>query len=109
MARRKKKKKSLFQVFMYYNRRYFGGKLKLSDLCLKKMSHLTAGETTFYEGGIHPSIAINAALTNWGRCIRIILLHEMAHVSLPQHVEHGPIFKRRIRRLVKQGAYDDLL
>jgi hypothetical protein len=109
VARRKKKKKSLFQVFMYYNRKYFGGKLKLSDLRLKKMSHLTAGETTFYEGGVPPAIYINKALTNWGRCVRIVLLHEMAHVSLPQHVEHGPRFKRRIRRLVKQGAYDDLL
>ena len=108
MARRKKKK-SLFQVFMYYNRKYFGGKLKVSDLRLKKMSHLIAGETTFYEGGVHPSIVINEALTNWGRCVRIVLLHEMAHISLPKDAEHGPRFKRRIRRLVKQGAYDDLL
>ena len=109
MARRKKKKTSLFQMFMYYNRKYFEGKLRLQDLGLKRMTLLDAGYTQFHEGGVPPAIYINKALTKWRRCVRIVLLHEMVHVSLPQHVEHGPRFKRRIRQLVKQGAYDDLL
>ena len=109
MARRKKKKTSLFQMFMYYNRKYFEGKLRLQDLGLKRMTLLDAGYTQFHEGGVPPAIYINKALTKWGRCVRIVLLHEMVHVSLPWHVEHGQRFKRRIRQLVKQGAYDDLL
>ena len=107
MARRKKKK-SLFQVHQFYNRKYFGGKIKLSNLELVRMSHLTAGETTFYDDQ-PPSIKINKALANWGRCVRIVLLHEMAHASLHPDVEHGSKFIKRICKLFRQGAYDDLL
>ncbi len=102
------KKKSLFQVFKFYNRKYFGGKIKLSNLELVRMRSTSMGETTFYDDR-PPSIKINKTLTNWGRCVRIVLLHEMVHAGLPPEVNHGPRFIKGICQLFRKGAYDDLL
>jgi hypothetical protein len=66
------------------------------------------GETTFYDGQ-PPSITLNKVLTSFGSYSRLVLLHEMTHVSLPINVGHDKRFIRRIHRLVKQGAYDELL
>jgi len=104
----KRKKSDLNDVFRSYNRRYFGGKLKVSDVQFGNSRCL--GETAFFDN-CPPIIVIDRKMMNYGRIVRMILLHEMAHVSMSDAVGigHGPKFVRRMRRLVSQGAFDDLL
>lgn len=42
---------------------------------------------------------------------KIILLHELVHAAtwFREKPDHGPKFKRRIRKLFKDGAYEGLL
>lgn len=102
----RRNKKSLLDIFNRYNRKYFGSKIKLSALKIVRANF--SGETQFYDNAL-PSISVSNKILGWGRYVRIVLLHEMVHASLPWYAYHGPKFKRRIRKLVKQGAYDDLL
>ena len=104
----KRKASTLPEVFRRYNRKYFGGKLKVSDVRFGNSRCL--GETSFFDN-CPPAIVIDRKLLNYGRVVRMVLLHEMAHVSMPDAagVGHGPKFVRRMRRLVSQGAFDDLL
>jgi hypothetical protein len=104
----KRKKSDLNDVFQQYNRKYFSGKLKVSDVQFGNSRCL--GETAFFDN-CPPIIVIDRKMMNYGRIVRMILLHEMAHVSMPNAVGvgHGPKFVRRMRRLVSQGAFDDLL
>jgi len=46
-----------------------------------------------------------------GRAIfRIVLLHEMIHMKFRgSGVHHGPRFQKEKRRLILDGAFDDLL
>lgn len=46
-----------------------------------------------------------------GRSIfRIVLLHEMIHIRFRgANAHHGPRFQREKRRLIRAGAFDDLL
>jgi hypothetical protein len=104
------KKPTLPEVFDKYNQKYFRGKLKISGIRFGKVGGRSAAETTFFSD-CAPIITINRGLITRGRFCRIAVLHEMAHVSLPDAVavNHGPEFKKVIRRLVSRGAYDDLL
>lgn len=103
-----KVKPTLETVFRKYNRKYFGGKLKVSAVRFGRIRPVAAGETSFFSD-CPPIITIDRALMNHGRFVRIVLLHEMAHASMSCDVGHSPVFVKRIRQLVKQGAYDDLL
>jgi hypothetical protein len=94
-------------AFAKYNRQYFHGKLKISGICYGKMKDVS-GETTFFDR-CYPTITIEIGLKNFPRLSRLILLHEMVHVSLPISVGHGPRFERGIRRLIRLGAYKGLL
>jgi hypothetical protein len=104
----KRKTPTLPEVFRRYNRKYFGGKLRVSDVRFGNSRCL--GETAFFDN-CPPIIVIDRKMMNYGRIVRMILLHEMAHVSMSDAVGvgHGPKFIRRMRRLVGQGAFDDLL
>ena len=54
---------------------------------------------------------INRKFADYGRFVRIILLHEMRHIAMSDAagIGHGPKFIRSGRRLVNKGAYDDLI
>jgi hypothetical protein len=102
----KRKVPTLKGVFDKYNRLYFDGKLKVSAVRFARLR--VCGETTFFDNA-DPVIEIDRTLLGRGRFVRMILLHEMAHVELGPDVGHGRKFVRRLHRLVRQGAYDGLL
>lgn len=62
------------------------------------------------------TIFIAKRITGMSNTVRIALLHEMIHANLhykgldadPTH-QHPPEFKAEVKRLMKLGAYDDLL
>jgi len=59
-------------------------------------------------------VSIPHALTAFEKSCRIVLLHEMVHVNLASEngdpdPNHGLRFKSEIKRLIAQGAYDNLL
>ena len=93
----------LKKLFNKYNKKYFRNKLKISDIRFGRS--LGLGETNFLKP--FPSIVIVPALKQSKRILKIVLLHEMVHV-FGIH-DHGPRFIHRIHKLVRQGAYNDLL
>jgi hypothetical protein len=96
-------------VYKHYNRKYFKNKLPTVWLHYGgKPGRSAHAETTWYSDGAM-EIMINREFQRCGRLIRIFLLHEMAHVSLPNNAFHGPRYKARIKKLIRQGAYDNLL
>ena len=57
-----------------------------------------------FPGEIH----MDPALQLYPKFMRIILLHEMIHISNPR-LSHGKRFNQQIERLRSLGAYDGLL
>ena len=104
----KQKKSTLDAVFRQYNRKYFKNRLKISAVRFGKCKY--SGETTFFDN-CPPIIMINRKFADYGRFVRIILLHEMRHIAMSDAagIGHGPKFIRSGRRLVNKGAYDDLI
>lgn len=45
----------------------------------------------------------------WGKTRDATLLHELVHLSLKGNDNHGPAFKRELRRLMLAGAFDKLV
>jgi len=103
-----RRKPTLASVFRKYNRLYFNNKVKVSDVRFGRIRPKGAGETSFFSD-CPPIITIDRELMHFGRFACMVLLHEMVHASMHHNVGHGPKFVRRIKRLVKQGAYDNLL
>lgn len=93
----------LKRAFDMYNRAYFKNKLP----------HDTTVEWKYLGGDmgwqVDKYIYVDRRLKQWKRIALATLLHEMAHLDLPPQVFHGPQFVRRMRRLVAQGAFDNLL
>lgn len=54
-------------------------------------------------------ILLNPYFRGWSKTTEATLLHEMIHVKMPKRVGHGPKFQRELRRLIREGAFDDLL
>jgi len=97
----------LKRAYLDYNDRYWAGKLP-DDLMVKWAYGIDA------MGDSDPEIIrINALLRRWECAWRATLLHECAHIAVdltgPELKDHGPKFKREIRRLLRAGAFDGLL
>lgn len=98
---------SLRDQFLTFNVLYFGGQLPTDTIVIwsRKLRPTVCGE---YDGD--DTIAINATLRNFRPCWKSTLLHEMAHLATHEEAaEHGPKWKREMARLMKLGAFDDLL
>lgn len=104
------KKPTLVSVFNKYNKLYFGNKLKVSSVRFIKLKNPWHAQTAFFSD-YPPLIEINSRLQYSGKLTRIVLLHEMAHVAnhSDSNISHGPEFRKQIKRLMRLGAYDDLL
>lgn len=98
---------TLRNLFRQFNRKYFGNRLSVSDVRFGKTGTAYA-ETTFLDD-CDPIITLQHELGSKGRFCRMALLHEMAHVELGADAGHGPKFVKRMRKLVRQGAYDGLI
>lgn len=87
-----------------YNSLYFNNLLP-ADLEVK-WSQLNPDCLGLYSEGC---IELNSRYRGWQRTTRFTLLHEMAHASTHNETdEHGPRWKKEMRRLAKLGAFDDL-
>jgi hypothetical protein len=92
-----------------YERKYFGP--SEARISIEISSEIGEG------GCFEPTrklIIIPRPLTAFAKPCRILLLHEMVHVKLTNEngdsdPGHGPRFKLEIKRLIGQGAYDNLL
>lgn len=54
-------------------------------------------------------VFINQRIRFNSMLVESTLIHEMAHMRLPDPVEHGPRFKKEMRRLLRAGAFDDIV
>lgn len=100
---------TLYGVYQKYNRLYFEGKLpRRIYLHYGNVPFTHHAETTWWSDGTI-EIEISRRFNRCGRLTCIMLLHEMVHASLPSNAYHGPRFSRRLAKLIKQGAYNDLL
>ena len=103
--------KKLVWWFNYYDRKFFQGKLpevyvhfeKLGDI---KDGKLIFGVTSYFEDTI--ILSINSIFKAYPKVTKHTLLHEMAHISLPIQVEHGPKWEARMRSLARRGAFTGL-
>jgi len=59
--------------------------------------------------GGNPKLHFDKATLAINDFARICLLHAMIHISLPASSGHGQDFWQRQRRLMRSGAYDELL
>jgi hypothetical protein len=93
---------SLNWLFDAYNRQYWGGRLPkyrvIRRAALKKLGVCRDATRTILIR--RPQSSDAEALT---------LLHEMCHIGPERGFMHGPIFQRKVRRLVRLGAPPALL
>lgn len=102
----RRQKESLMDTFYDFNARFFNGKLPLDTMVSwsRSIPRHVAGD---FDG---TDIRINVALKPLRPCWKLTLLHEMAHLATSEEVEeHGPKWKREMRRLYRIGAFDTLL
>lgn len=111
--------KQLRRSYLFYNRKYFGGKLPKNTECGFFESPPADARGEVYcrspeelsKGQPH-AIWINRHYCRDANSILLILLHEMIHLHLMTKHDsrqgHGPKFQREQLRLVKAGALNDL-
>ena len=103
--------KDLQAIFKIYNERFFDGKID---------EHYTVKfEPMRDDDGLHipgaKEILISARLRLHPDLATFVLLHEMAHASLPGYIghandgHHGMRFQAKLDELYQKGAYDGLL
>jgi hypothetical protein len=96
------------KVFRQYRKKYFNNRIPIVSVRFGRVPHGGQAETDFW-GDEPVVITISRRHVNSGRIARIVLLHEMIHLELGVEEGHGKKFSKRKRKLMKQGAYDDLL
>lgn len=93
----------LAAAYREYNKLYFSNKLP-HDIDVKWKKNMPP--IGLWIAG---TILINAAYKKEHMIWRLTLLHEMAHVATAaEKAEHGPRWKREMRRLARIGAFDKL-
>jgi hypothetical protein len=99
---------TLRNLFKRFNRKYFANRLNVSDIRFGRVAGKAYGETSFFVD-CPPIITLAESLENQRRFSWMVLLHEMAHVDLGPECGHDEKFQKRMRKLVRQGAFDQLL
>lgn len=96
-------------VYDDYNKLYFGNKLpSVAVKWSRKHTKDCRGMCVY-----HPETAIylNPSLKGWEKTWCLTLLHEMVHVEQQNDTraaDHGTKFQNRMKRLVRQGAFQNL-
>jgi hypothetical protein len=96
---------SLRRWFNFYNRTYFGGRLSQDTVLRWEPTGPNDAHALKEIPGV---IQLDPAIKLFPRYMRILLLHEMAHLAIPQH-GHGKYFHAEIERLWQLGAFRPLL
>lgn len=96
-------------VFRTANARYFGGRLPEPVIEFAAIPEDVLGDTDLIDGVFH--IRLNYFTRKMSVIWIQTLLHEMVHMELwDRRIKyHGYVFQRRMRELVAQGAFNDLL
>lgn len=105
--------KWLRRQYVAYNKSFFHGLLP-PDLPVQfaDIDDSWAGVTYFdRETKEAIQIDIDKGLRKLGRYAKIVLLHEMSHVSVgnKERQLHGPLWRQERKRLIDAGAYTPLL
>lgn len=115
----------LLRIFRRYNRKYFGGRLPEPFVCWGTLPDCDArfypiGKAKRYRtiGGKKwhdcdkkkPIVLVDIGLRNRNETarIRMAIIHEMAHMTLPLTARHGPRFEREMLRLANASAFKGL-
>lgn len=97
-------------IYDYYNIKYFKHQLPVVRVGFYKDCKYECGATVKLHGAKHSSyIYFNNRLKIFDCYLRATLLHEMCHVKLANHGGHGPKFKKELKRLMRLGAFTELL
>jgi hypothetical protein len=101
--------KQLRRTYDLYNGLYFGGKLSDQILIYYGLAEGNTGQTR--KSGSTFLIEINPRDNLTERQVDMTMLHEMCHVASwgKDLREHGPSFMYQVRRIMLEGAFDDLL
>lgn len=96
--------------FDHYNASFFNSALpKMRVYWYKFRKHNRHGATTFVKGTNQVCvILVNRNLEKSGCYALQTVLHEMIHVFKPKAL-HGPEFRKEKLRLLKAGAYNDIV
>jgi hypothetical protein len=101
--------KTLLKAYQQYNRQYWGNALPPINVVWN--DHIWPEEKQY--GNWDPSndtISVAKQHRPYESLWRATLLHEMAHVATKdEKQDHGPLFRKEMRRLMRLGAFDDLL
>jgi hypothetical protein len=101
-------------LYDVYNKKYFGGKLPKTPVvwCSKRAKDKDGNESRGVCQYVPElMIFLNPVFQGWETTWSGILIHEMVHVEQRYQVrakDHGYNFKRRMRELAAQGAFDEL-
>ena len=96
------------KMYDEYNRLYFNGSLPKWPV---KWSRTKAKDCRGLCDYKDQTVYLNPKFKTWERIWCEVLLHELVHVEQRFDVrskDHGYKFDRRMRRLVRQGAFHDL-
>lgn len=90
-----------------FNRRFFSGKLPKSvSVGYRKLPRTLMGRAHFVGPSFRPTkISVSERMKIYDKISIIILLHEMAHISIGGKYKHGKTFWKEVDRLYKAGAY----
>lgn len=97
------------KLYHEYNRLYFGGKLPDVPIVWSSKKNPDSRGCCVYQPEL--VIYLNPRFRNWERIWGMTLIHEMVHVEHRHDVrvkDHGHKFQNRMKRLVEQGAFQDL-
>ena len=97
-------------IYDHYNKKYFKHQLPVVRVGFYTDCERECGATVRLYGAKHSSyIYLNNRLKTFDCYLRSTLLHEMCHVKLANRGGHGPKFKKELKRLMRLGAFDDIL
>jgi hypothetical protein len=103
---KRKKKPTLKQLYLAYNKKYFKNRLSVNAAVnwshkLRKTDYIGR---TLEAPCCPPVIQISSELRKWPSIACMTLLHEMAHINCPGL--HGKKWQKRMHRLASKGAFD---
>jgi hypothetical protein len=97
------------KLYIEYNRLYFGNKLPNVPVIWSRKHTKDCRGLCVYSPQL--VIYLNPKFKDWERIWAMVLLHEQVHVEQRHDLratDHGRKFQARMKKLVQQGAFQDL-
>ena len=95
---------ALQRRYRFYNREYFENRLprRMKVRFVKSISGRVMGDVNEDE------IRVSRYYCRADKTAHLVLLHEMAHLSIGRWFSHGSIFDEEMTRLACKGAFSDI-